>query len=141
MLTSMSSGLAPGTATFTTSASPDETEAILRACGPDTVLCDKAGRVLTGAEPFLDDLLGVRRSGGPPTARDLLPEAADVFTGLAAEHGGQIPATEFLVHDVEPYDVLQAITNRFELRMRARGTRDLPIRIVTQSEGPEQPLV
>ena len=73
--------------------------------------------------------------------RDLLPEAADVYPGLAAEHGGQIPATEFLVHDVEPYDVLQAITNRFELRMRARGTRDLPIRIVTQSEGPEQPLV
>jgi MoxR-like ATPase len=52
-------------------------EAILRACGPDTALCDKAGRVLTGAEPFLDDLLGVRRSGGPPTARDLLPEAKD----------------------------------------------------------------
>ena len=73
--------------------------------------------------------------------RDLLPEAADVFSTISAEHGGQIPATEFLVHDVEPYEVLQAITNKFAMRMRARGTRDLPIRITSQSEGPEQPLV
>lgn len=73
--------------------------------------------------------------------RDLVPEAADVYPKIAAEHGGQIPATEFLVHDVEPYEVLQAITQRFELRLRARGTRDLPIRIIAQSEGPEQPLV
>jgi len=73
--------------------------------------------------------------------RDLMPEAADVFPNIAAEHGGHIPATEFVVHDVEPYEVLQAITHKFELRMRARGTRDLPIRIVAQLEGPEQPLV
>ncbi|MGC5221461.1 hypothetical protein ACPW96_02555 [Micromonospora sp. DT81.3] len=73
--------------------------------------------------------------------RDLIPEAADVFPKIAAEHGGQIPATEFLVHDVEPYEVLQAITRRFELRLRARGTKDLPIRIIGQSEGPEQPFV
>ena len=73
--------------------------------------------------------------------RDLIPEAADELRGIAAEHGGEIPATEFLVHDVEPYDVLQRITRRFELRMRARGTRDLPIRIVSQVHGPEQPLV
>jgi MoxR-like ATPase len=55
-------------------------EAILRACGPDAVLCDKAGRTLTGPEPFLKDLLGERRSSDPPTARDLLPEAQD-WTG------------------------------------------------------------
>ena len=73
--------------------------------------------------------------------RDLIPEAADELPGVAAEHGGEIPATEFLVHDVEPYDVLQRIARTFELRMRARGTRDLPIRIVSQVHGPEQPLV
>jgi hypothetical protein len=73
--------------------------------------------------------------------RDLIPEAADVLPRIAADHGGEIPATEFLVHDVEPYDVLQTISRRFELRMRARATRDLPIRIVSQVHGPEQPLV
>ena len=73
--------------------------------------------------------------------RDLIPEVADVLPSIAAEHGGEIPATEFLVHDVQPYDVLQAITHSFQLRMRARGTRDLPIRITAHREGPEQPLV
>ena len=73
--------------------------------------------------------------------RDLIPEAADVLPNIAAEHGGEIPATEFLVRDVAPYDVLQAISHRFELRMRARGARDLPIRITARMDGPEQPLV
>jgi hypothetical protein len=73
--------------------------------------------------------------------RDLLPEAADVLPKIAEEHGGEIPATEFLVHDVEPYELLQTISRSFELQMRARGTRDLPIRITAQVEGPEQPLV
>lgn len=73
--------------------------------------------------------------------RDLMPEAADVLPRIAAENGGEIPATEFVVHDVEPYDVLQRISRRFELQMRARGSRDLPIRITAQLEGPEQPLV
>ncbi len=73
--------------------------------------------------------------------RDLIPEAADVFPKIAGENGGVIPATEFTVHDVEPYDVLQALSHNFQLRMRARGTRDLPIWIESQVEGPEQPLV
>src|SRR5215207_8906007 len=73
--------------------------------------------------------------------RRLIPEAADVLPRIAAEHGGQIPTTEFLVHDVEPYDVLEGIGHGFELRMRVRGTRDLPIRITSRREGPEQPLV
>jgi len=73
--------------------------------------------------------------------RDLIPEAADVFPKIAAENGGGIPATEFVVHDVDAYEVLRALSHTFELRMRARGTRDLPIRIEARSEGPEQPLV
>ena len=44
-------------------------------------------------------------------------------------------------HDVEPYDVLRTLTRRFELQMRARGSRDLPIRITAEVEGPEQPHV
>jgi hypothetical protein len=73
--------------------------------------------------------------------RDLMPEAAAVLPKIAEEHGGEIPATAFLVHDVEPYDVLRTLTRRFELQMRARGSRDLPIRITAVVEGPEQPHV
>jgi hypothetical protein len=73
--------------------------------------------------------------------RDLIPEAADVFPMIASEHDGGIPATEFVVHDVDAYEVLRTLSHSFELRMRARGTRDLPIRIEARFEGPEQPLV
>ncbi len=73
--------------------------------------------------------------------RDALPEAADVLPRIADENGGEIPVTEFLVHDVDPYEVLQTLSSRFELRMRARGTKDLPIRVTARVEGPEQPLV
>ena len=73
--------------------------------------------------------------------RDALPEAADVLPGIAAENDGEIPVTEFLVHDVDPYEVLQTISSSFELRMRARGAKDLPLRVVDRREGPEQPLV
>jgi hypothetical protein len=74
-------------------------------------------------------------------ARDLIPEAADVFPKIAAENEGALPVTEFVVHDVDAYEVLRTLSHSFELRMRARGTEDLPIRIEARSEGPEQPLV
>jgi len=73
--------------------------------------------------------------------RDLMPEAADVLPRIAEEHGGEVPATAFLVHDVEPFEVLRTLTRRFELQMRVRGSRDIPIRITAEVEGPEQPLV
>lgn len=53
-----------------------------------------------------------------------------MLPAIAAANGGEIPATQFLIHDVEPYRVLQAVTHMFELRLRVRGARDLPIRIM-----------
>ncbi|MEV0287961.1 hypothetical protein AB0H36_27925 [Kribbella sp. NPDC050820] len=43
-----------------------------------------------------------------------------------------------MIHDVDPYDVLRRITHYFELRLRHRGTDDLPIRIVALADVPEQ---
>ncbi|MFO1036164.1 MAG: MoxR family ATPase [Geminicoccaceae bacterium] len=52
-------------------------EAILRACGPEAPLLDRAGRPLRGDEAFLEGALGPRRPVGPPAARLLLPDARD----------------------------------------------------------------
>jgi len=40
----------------------------------------------------------------------LATEVGDVLPSIAAAHGGQIPATEFRIHDVDPYQILRAIT-------------------------------
>jgi MoxR-like ATPase len=52
-------------------------EAIIRSCGPDAPLYDRAGRELKGDETMLDEVFGKRteRPEGPPTARLLLPRA------------------------------------------------------------------
>jgi MoxR-like ATPase len=52
-------------------------EAIIRSCGPDAVLCDRAGRELKGDEPLLDEVFGSARPPGPPTTALLLPRAED----------------------------------------------------------------
>lgn len=70
--------------------------------------------------------------------RDLVPEGSDVFPRIAAAHDGEIPVTQFLVHDVDPYEVLRAIAHQFELRMRTRGSGDYPIRVVSLGDVPEQ---
>ncbi|MDP9459512.1 MAG: hypothetical protein M3Q22_04395 [Actinomycetota bacterium] len=70
--------------------------------------------------------------------RDAVPEGGDVLPRIAENNGGEIPATEFLVHDVDPYKVLRAITHMFELRLKLSGCRDLPIRIMSRSDVPEQ---
>ena len=72
--------------------------------------------------------------------RDTFGEGGDVLPQIAAANGGEIPATDFLIHDVDPYEVLQAITHVFEMRLRVSGSRDLPIRIMSQADVPEQPL-
>jgi MoxR-like ATPase len=46
-------------------------EAIVRACGPDTLLCDRAGRSLRGTEPFLLETFGDELHGRPPRTADL----------------------------------------------------------------------
>lgn len=69
----------------------------------------------------------------------LAPEGGDVLPQIAESNGGEIPATEFLIHDIDPYDVLKAMSHVFELRLRLMGSRALPIRIMSRSDVPEQP--
>ena len=68
----------------------------------------------------------------------LVSDGGDVLPGIAGSNRGEIPATEFLIHDVDPYEVLQAISHMFEFRLRLRGARDLPIRIMSTADVPEQ---
>lgn len=72
--------------------------------------------------------------------RDLIDDGGTSWAAVAAANNGEIPATEFLIHDVDPYDVLKAITHVFEMRLRVAGIRDYRIRIMSQSDVPEQSM-
>ncbi|NEN04728.1 hypothetical protein G3T36_02485 [Diaminobutyricibacter tongyongensis] len=67
----------------------------------------------------------------------IFPNGQDVFPRIAEANGGAIPVTDFLVHDADPYAVLKAVTHVFELRMRTRGTRDIPIQVTALGDAPE----
>lgn len=72
--------------------------------------------------------------------RELVPEGGDVLPRIADANGGEIPVTQFLVHDVNPYDILLAITHQLDLRMRVRGARRYPIRVERLGDVLEQDL-
>lgn len=93
--------------------------------------------------------VGLEVSGGPngyvlkvvAVHRSLVaPTGSDVFDKVAAANGGELPATEFLIRDVDPMTVLRAVAHQFELRLRSRGSRDIPIRVMSRTELPELPL-
>lgn len=67
-----------------------------------------------------------------------VPDGSDVLPRIADANGGEIHATKFLIHDVNPYDVLRAITHDLSFRLRLRGTRNIPIRITELGDAPEQ---
>ncbi len=70
----------------------------------------------------------------------LMPEGGDVLPKIAAANGGEIPATEFLIHDVDPYAVLKAITHMFAMHLTLHRAGEWPIRIMSQSDVPEQDM-
>lgn len=90
--------------------------------------------------------VGVEVSGGPNGyalrvlavhRSQVAPTGSDVFDKIAAANGGELPVTEFLVRDVDPLTVLRAVAHQFALRMRSRGTRDLPIRVTSRAALPQ----
>jgi hypothetical protein len=103
---------------------------------------------IVGLDPEIWMAIGLDIGGGESSHelrvvavhRDLFTAEGDVFPKIAAAYGGEIPATEFLIHDVDPYEVLRAVTHVFEMRLRRRGCRDLPIRVMSRSDVPEQPV-
>lgn len=73
--------------------------------------------------------------------RDELFDQFGDLPSIAQAHGGAVPAAEFLVHDVDPYEVLRRITHMFELRLRVRiiAEQRIPIEIHQLGDIPEQP--
>lgn len=71
---------------------------------------------------------------------DNMPDGGDVLREISAASGGEVQATEFLIHDADPYEILRAISHVFELRLRvARLTdEDIRVRIVAHGDVPEQ---
>jgi PAS domain-containing protein len=61
---------------------------------------------------------------------------ADIRGSDSAE--GELPVTDFLIHDADPIEVLRAISHVFELRLRRRGIGDRPLRVVALADIPEQ---
>ncbi|PPF36351.1 hypothetical protein [Rathayibacter sp. AY1A3] len=70
-------------------------------------------------------VVAVRRSDLPATKVDF-------------DYNEEIPVTDFLVHNVDPYGILRAITHSFELRFRHRGWGEHPLRVVSLSDVPKQ---
>ena len=70
--------------------------------------------------------------------KDSLSEGGGVLPEYASRSGGEIPAASFLVHDFNPYDFLKAITHMFELRLRVQSIADIPVRVVSLDDIPEQ---
>ncbi|WP_336853840.1 hypothetical protein [Sinomonas albida] len=70
---------------------------------------------------------------------DLFSEGdSDVLPRIAAANGGSIPATEFLIHDVDPYAILRAYTHVFEMRLRLQATEGMDIKVVGVGDVPAQ---
>lgn len=99
-----------------------------------------------GLDPEQWTVIGLDIGGGErahelrvvAVAADDMPDGGDVFPRIAEANGGEVPVTEFLIHDVDPYEVLRAITHQFELRLRVRSAADLRFRVVRQADVPEQ---
>lgn len=72
--------------------------------------------------------------------RNNMPESVDMLPKVAAASGGEIQATEFVIHDVDPYEVLRAISHMFDLRIRLAklADEDIRVRIVAHGDIPEQ---
>jgi hypothetical protein len=68
------------------------------------------------------------------------PDGGDVLPKIAAASGGEVQATEFLIHDANPYEILQAVSHVFELRLRVRRLTEagIPVRIVAHGDVPVQ---
>jgi len=66
------------------------------------------------------------------------PAEAPVLQRVAAAHGGEVPVTDFEIHDADPYVVLQAMTHWVDFRLRHRSIGDLPVRVTATGDVPEQ---
>jgi hypothetical protein len=57
------------------------------------------------------------------------------------DDGGEIEVTEFLVHDVDPLEILSQMTHMFELKMLIRGLSGDQVRVKAGSDLPKELFV
>lgn len=69
--------------------------------------------------------------------RSDIPEGEDVFSRIAEANGGVIPVTEFLAHDIDPYELLRSSAHLFKLQLRREETGEYPLRIVAHVDSPQ----
>ena len=68
--------------------------------------------------------------------RSDIPAGDSALDQLVDINGGSIPVTEFLIHDVNPYDFLLSITKIFGLHLRINQFATLPLRVVMHADSP-----
>lgn len=76
--------------------------------------------------------------GGGERTFDLHIAAAprDVWANYNREDGGEIEVTDFLVHDVDPLEILSHMTHMFEMKMYIRGLSGAKVRVRARSDLP-----
>lgn len=65
----------------------------------------------------------------------------EVWKNFNPEDGGEIEATQFLVHDVDPLAILSQMTHMFELKMLIRGLSGDQVRVRALSDLPKELFV
>lgn len=61
----------------------------------------------------------------------------DVWENYNHDEGGEIEVTDFLVHDVDPLEILSRMTHMFELKMFIRGLTGDQVRVRALSDLPK----
>lgn len=92
---------------------------------------------IAGLDPESWTVIGLEIGGGETAfdlhliavSREVAPLSGDGWKAVAEAHGGSIPATQFLVHGVDPFEVVRAISHGFNLRANVRAVAGTPIRI------------
>lgn len=81
--------------------------------------------------------------GGGEHGHDLRIVAApqDVWARANSDDNAEIEVTEFLVHNVDPFDVLKRMTHVFELKMTLRHVDGQRVRVRTLSDLPTELFV
>ncbi|MFV9424943.1 hypothetical protein [Microbacterium sp. S1037] len=107
-------------------------------------------------DELLEEIIGLDRNewmivgidiGGGESGLDLhvvavhhtdIPAGSDVLSTIADLNGGEIPVTDFLIHNVEPFYLLRRIIHQFQLRLRVHGAGNHPFRVKALGDVPEQ---
>lgn len=92
-----------------------------------------------GLDPDKEHVVGLDIGGGERVHNIRVVVAQwEAIEALKNGETDELPVTEYLVHDVDPYEFLKSITHRFELRMRKRVAQGKTIRVTELGDIPEQ---